>query len=377
MKHILSAIIAILLFAMPVKAQQVTADSLYLQAYTEIADMLDGKQPLSIKRAVFLSEWAYLGGRLDYQRDFCDEISRIANYIRNVIALNHFETYKTSKEFSICNYFFLPCNGNGRIPYTYDYNEEYKRGDWRHQFVSRTLKNHKGQCHSLPMTFKLIAEELGAKAYIAQSPRHSYIMYKDEDDHYPGDWVNVELTSHQYVPSFYIKEHYMISDSAVLAGTYMTPMTDVQTIANQLTDLPSEVLAGVESMTTYDLHVSPVDMNGKPFKNDPSNFYKGYTQTPVDPDFPSSDGNVHVFMSSLQAGIDLSLNFGHEVLSHALFYEMGLPFGHEYEFQPIKVFYEEEGVCGFDLKRVDNNTQLNSQINRIQKIIRQNFNSRK
>lgn len=109
MKHKLSAIFAILLFAMPVKAQQVAADSLYIQAYTEIADMLDGKQPLSIKRAVFLSERAYLGGALDYQKDFCDEISRIANYIRNVIALNHFESYKTAKEFSICNYFLRPC----------------------------------------------------------------------------------------------------------------------------------------------------------------------------------------------------------------------------------------------------------------------------
>lgn len=37
-------------------------------------------------------------------------------------------------------------------------------------------------------------------------------------------------------------------------------------------------------------------------------------------------------MSSLLKGIDLSLNFGHEVLSHALFYEMGLPFGHDYDF---------------------------------------------
>lgn len=35
-------------------------------AYTEIADMLDGKAALSIKRAVFLAEWAYLDGNLDY-----------------------------------------------------------------------------------------------------------------------------------------------------------------------------------------------------------------------------------------------------------------------------------------------------------------------
>lgn len=38
----------------------------YRQAYLEMADMLDGKIPLSIKRAVFLAEWAYLDGDLDY-----------------------------------------------------------------------------------------------------------------------------------------------------------------------------------------------------------------------------------------------------------------------------------------------------------------------
>lgn len=78
-------------------------------------------------------------------------------------------------------------------------------------------------------------------------------------------------------------------------------------------------------------------------------------------------------MSSLLKGIDLSLNFGHEVLSHALFYEMGLPFGHDYDFQPLRVFYEDEGVWGFELKRVDKNKKLEQQINKIQKIIRQNY----
>ncbi|WP_418407323.1 hypothetical protein [Alistipes sp.] len=40
--------------------------SRYETAYTEIADMLDGKAALSIKRAVFLADWAYLDGNLDY-----------------------------------------------------------------------------------------------------------------------------------------------------------------------------------------------------------------------------------------------------------------------------------------------------------------------
>ena len=144
---------------------------------------------------------------------------------------------------------------------------------------------------------------------------------------------------------------------------------------------PSEVLADilklVESNTIYNLYVSATDMNGTPFRNDQSNYYKGYTQTPTDPNYPSQEGNVHVYMSSLLKGIELPLNFGHEVLSHALFYEMGLPFGHDYEYQPIKKFYKDEGVWGYELKRVDKNTELNLQINRIQKIIKQNYNGQK
>jgi hypothetical protein len=36
----------------------------YVVAFNEISAMLDGKQPLSIARTVFLAEWAYLDGKL-------------------------------------------------------------------------------------------------------------------------------------------------------------------------------------------------------------------------------------------------------------------------------------------------------------------------
>ena len=73
--------------------------------------------------------------------------------------------------------------------------------DWRYQLVSRTIKTHKGQCHSLPWTFKLYAEELGANVSLAHAPRHCFIMYKDEDNLFPEDWVNVETTAQQYQPT--------------------------------------------------------------------------------------------------------------------------------------------------------------------------------
>lgn len=47
-------------------AQTTYENSLYEKAYQEIYDMLEGKTKVSLKRAVYISEWTYLNGNLDY-----------------------------------------------------------------------------------------------------------------------------------------------------------------------------------------------------------------------------------------------------------------------------------------------------------------------
>ena len=209
----------------------------YGKAYSEMKNMLNGDSPLSVKRAVFLAENAYLDGKLDYEKDFCEPLRKGADYLRRMIAVNHWETYKTAKQIALCNFFFTPCSGNGQNPFQYDYGKDFSEEDYSKQLVSKTIKTHKGQCRSLPWTYKLYAEELGAAVYLARAPRHTFIMYKDEDDLFPEDWINVETTAQQYQPTWVIKEHFAITDSAIAAGTYMTPLTDVQTVACQLADL--------------------------------------------------------------------------------------------------------------------------------------------
>ena len=108
---------------------------------------------------------------------------------------------------------------------------------WERQFVSRTLKTHKGQCRSLPWMYKILVCELNAEVSLAHAPRHSYIMYRDEDNITPEEWINLELTTNQMQPTWWIKEDFEICDSAVLVGTYMTPLTDFQTVACQMADL--------------------------------------------------------------------------------------------------------------------------------------------
>lgn len=225
-------------FQLAVMAQQMPAEEYYVSAFNEISDMLERKDTLSIKRAVLLAEWAYLEGKLDYQKDFCNEIDRITSFLNRFYDVNKLSAYKTGKQMALNDYFFKPYSGNGYQPYSYDLERlDNDSENWENQFVSKLLKTHRGQCRSLPWMYKILAKEIGADAFIVHAPRHSYIMYKDEDNLTPEDWINLEMTTNQMVPSWWIKKDFEICDSAIMVGTYMTPMTDVQTVASQMAEL--------------------------------------------------------------------------------------------------------------------------------------------
>ncbi|MDE5829442.1 MAG: hypothetical protein K2H48_05560 [Duncaniella sp.] len=214
------------------------AEDYYIDAYNEIGEMLTGDSLLSIKKAVFLAEWAYYEGRLNYATDFCEEIERIKNYVNLFYDVNNLRKYKTGKQIALTEYFFRPFSGNGYRPYLYD-EESFINGDesWKSQFVSKTLKTHSGQCRSLPWMFKILSEEIGADVALARLPGHCYIMYKDEDNRTPEEWINLDITSQQMQPAWWIKEDSELRDSSIIVGTYMTPLTDEQTVACQLADL--------------------------------------------------------------------------------------------------------------------------------------------
>lgn len=210
--------------------------SYYQRAYDEIVEMLEGRASISVKRAVFLAEWAYYDGEVDYQADFCNEINRISSYINRFIIANRLSIYRTGKNIALNEFFFKPWSGNNNNPYTYNHEIDSDE-DWSSQFIIPLLRTHKGQCRSLPWLYKILADEIGAEASIAHAPRHCFIRYRDWDDFYPEEWVNLELTSQQIQPEFWIKEHFAIKEEAINAKTYLYPMSQRETIANQLADL--------------------------------------------------------------------------------------------------------------------------------------------
>lgn len=229
--------ISILLIQLSVNAQKI-AEDYYDLAYYEMYNMLIGQDLLSIKRAAFLAEWAYYEGELDYNIDFCNEIDRIVEFVNSFYEINNLNLYKTGKQMALNEYFFRPYSGNQYKPYTYDFDDFLLDDElWESQFVSKVLITHKGQCRSLPWLYKIIANEISADVYLAYALGHCYIMYRDEDMFIPEDWINLELTSHQMQPTWWIKYNFEINDSALLVGTYMTPLTDMQTVAKQMADL--------------------------------------------------------------------------------------------------------------------------------------------
>ncbi len=208
----------------------------YERACDEMEAMLDGRLPLSIQRAVFLAEWAYLDGEPDYD-GYCRTIDSAAVFLRQFIAANGLERYKTGRNLALTEYFFHPYSGNGYKPFTYDFGEAANDKDFARQFVTPLMRTHKGQCRSLPMYYRILAEAIGADACIAYAPAHVFIRYRNDDGLYPEEWVNVELTTHQITPEYWYREYFEIGDRQVETRIYLHPLTATETVAAQLVDL--------------------------------------------------------------------------------------------------------------------------------------------
>lgn len=230
-----------LLFCFTIAAQP--DKRIYEAAYNEQLQMLTGQKPVSFKRSVFITENAYYGGKLNYQA-FCQDISNIAVQLKVMIKAKGIEKYKTAGNWATFSFMTDTISANGFKPFTYDFDDFTGSKDWSKMFVTKLIKTHSGNCHSLPYLYKILCEEISTPAYLAFAPNHCYIKHVNEN----GQWTNVELTN----PSFpqdqwIIKEMYVTVDE-IKQGIYMEPLTVKQTIASTMRDLAE----GYKSKFGYD-----------------------------------------------------------------------------------------------------------------------------
>lgn len=240
MKRFFCTISLILLCSSSISAQQF----FYEEAFERINCMLEGTCPLSFKTAVYEVENAYLEGSLD-STIFESEIQKLKLLAENLInsrtlkyeAKDKGEVEKYAALFSVLKDSIDIQDAEGKlykyIPYSYDFEDIWGHGDWKSMFVSKLLITRKGNCHSLPYLYKILAEELDAKAYLALAPNHIYIKHRKED----GGWYNTELTSGIFpIDSWLMASGYIHLD-AISNKLYMEALSDKQSIALCLVDL--------------------------------------------------------------------------------------------------------------------------------------------
>jgi hypothetical protein len=214
---------------------------IYYSIYDTLSEMLVGLTPLSLKKAVFLIENAYLDNKMDYRVysktisdiiDTCKQLMIDKGYDRNnnvakIMVLHQYMSdsikIKDPKTKKIINHY----------PIKYDFEDAWGSEDWTKMFVTKLLAKRSGQCHSLPLLFLILCEEIGAKAYLSYSPSHSYIKFIDSK----GRWNNLELTNGHLTTDDAIIGSGFIKAEALANHIYMDTLNMQQTAARCLTDL--------------------------------------------------------------------------------------------------------------------------------------------
>jgi hypothetical protein len=240
----LALIISVIFFVIANTQAQDSTKVYYENAFATLDSMISGKSPLSFKRAVYLTENAYLNGQLDYLW-FNDEIVKLKNLVDNTLKLQHLSykgidrdrvekysaIYRVLKDtiiFSLDSAFTFY-----HFPLTYDFDDIWGKHDWTKMFVSKLLLTEKGNCHSLPYLYKILAEEYNIPAYLALAPNHIYIKLFNQK----SGWYNTELTSGTFPLDAWIMASGYIYLEAIQNGLYMDTLSNKQSIAFCMLDL--------------------------------------------------------------------------------------------------------------------------------------------
>lgn len=240
-------------FAPGATAQVARVDTVamrYEAARAEIGAMLAGRAPLSFKRAVYLTENAYLDGGLDWAA-FDTLIAVQADAVRALaqtldlkapqsptwaqLSPQRQAEYLTQLRLNAAIYAFMT---DARVgpDYQYDFEDFAGERDWRQMLVAKLLVTGKGNCHSLPFLYKILADEVGAEAYLSLAPNHLYIQHHDYKQ-YEREWYNVELTNRSFPMDAWLVASGYITVSSLQTGLWMDTLGTRRALTLCLVDL--------------------------------------------------------------------------------------------------------------------------------------------
>ena len=156
-------------------------------------------------------------------------------------------------------------------PFGYDFEDYTGLEDWSKMFVSKLLSTGKGQCHSLPLLYLILAEEINASAWLSLAPEHSFIQFSDNRK---SLFYNFETTNGNSVSTDWIMESGYINTQAIKNGIYLDTLGKRELMSTLLADL----VMGYTTKFGYDefvftmvdslLATNPKSIQGQIFKAD-------------------------------------------------------------------------------------------------------------
>lgn len=221
---------------------QIDPEIYYNDAFNEFKRMLEGKQEISFKRAVFITENAYFYNELDYT-NFCNYISSFATIAKEWTKTNKLKDYNFTDStnvllnaaifYTITDTIFSTNRSIVSSPYIYDFNDCFAKEEWTNMFVTKLILTHKGNCHSLPFLYKIIAEELDAKVWLSYTPNHIYLRNRCKKT----GWYSTELTNAMFPSEAWIMTSGYVSINSIVSGIYMDTLGLKQSVAVCVNDL--------------------------------------------------------------------------------------------------------------------------------------------
>ncbi len=215
----------------------------YTTAYIQLTDILLKND--SFKKAVFISEVVFNNNNFKEDTTL-SEIQLYAGIITFIAKNLKLVNYKTkdssnyllnSSIYSIITKqkkaLWLFKDDVNTLPFSYNFDDPQGDKDWTNTFVTKLLATHQGNCRSLTYLYKILADELGAKCWLALAPNHIYIRNYSKQI----GWYNTELTSGTFPTDAWIAATGYVSTDAIRSGVYMDTLSNQQAIGLCILDL--------------------------------------------------------------------------------------------------------------------------------------------
>lgn len=207
---------------------------LYREAYNKMLEL--NVESYSVKDVNFDIENAYLQNQQD-KAEFDKTIKEGGDFLlAKMKELGYDTNNNVAKNYMLFQFFsesLQLTNGKKHLPFKYDFEDYMGTNDFSKMFVSKLISTGTGQCHSLPLLYLILAEQIDAEAFLSMSPNHSFIKFRDENN----KWYNIELTNGMFTaPSFILNSGY-IKAEALQNKIYLQNLTKTELLSNFYVDL--------------------------------------------------------------------------------------------------------------------------------------------